>query len=157
MRKLLALTAAFALLVPGLAMAQIIARSQTGAVGNLVTCTDPSGNTGRCVLQAVTPTDSSGKALPAGAATSTDASGTVTAGGTYQTVFASNTARRGCLLQNPSTASEPLSVKVGTMAQPFTLGPGAAFSCATAAGVVATDTVTATAATTGHAFAAVSQ
>jgi hypothetical protein len=89
-------------------------------------------------------------------AASTDASGAVTAGGTYQTVFAANTARKGCLIQNPATATEVLSVKVGAMAAPFTVPIGGSFSCA-AGHVVVTDAITLTAATTSHAFAAVSQ
>lgn len=62
MRKLLIalIAATAALLAPSLAPAQTIARSQTGAVGSLVTCTDPSGNTGKCVLQGMVPYDSSG-------------------------------------------------------------------------------------------------
>jgi hypothetical protein len=90
-------------------------------------------------------------------ATSTDASGTVAAGGTYQTVFASSATRKGCTIQNPTTATEVLNVKVGTMASPFTIPIGGSFSCAAGAGVVVTDAVTLTAATTAHAFSAVSQ
>jgi len=90
------------------------------------------------------------------AAPSSDISGTVTLGGTYQTVLASNSSRKGCLIQNPTTATEVLSVKVGTMAQPYTLAAGAAFSCNNGP-VVVTDTITLTAATTSHAFAGTAQ
>ena len=90
-------------------------------------------------------------------ATSTDASGTVTLGGTYQTVIASNATRKGCLIQNPTTATEVLSVKVGTMAAPFTIAAGGSLNCGSPGGVIATDTITVTAATTGHAFSAVYQ
>jgi hypothetical protein len=90
------------------------------------------------------------------AAASTDASGAVTTGGTYQTVLAANAARKGCLIQNPVTATEVLSVKVGTMSAPFTVPAGGSFSCA-GGNVVVTDAITATAATAGHAFSAVSQ
>lgn len=95
-------------------------------------------------------------ALPLGA-TSTDNSGTITTGGSYQSVLASNANRKGCLIQNPSTATEVLNVKVGTMASPFTVAVGGTFNCAGPGGLVVTDTITATAATTGHAFSAVSQ
>lgn len=89
--------------------------------------------------------------------TSTDISGTVTLGGTYQTALAANTARKGCLIQNPTTATEILSVKVGTMATAYSLPIGATFSCASAGGLIVTDAITLTAATTSHAFAGVSQ
>jgi hypothetical protein len=90
-------------------------------------------------------------------ATSTDASGTVAAGGTYQTVFAASPSRKGCLIQNPTTATEVLNIKVGAMASPFALPVGQTFSCANPGGLVITDAITITAATTSHAFAAVSQ
>lgn len=89
--------------------------------------------------------------------TSTDISGTVTLGGTYQTALAANTARKGCLIQNPTTATEILSVKVGTMATAYSLPIGATFSCTSAGGLIVTDAITLTAATTSHAFAGVSQ
>jgi hypothetical protein len=89
-------------------------------------------------------------------AVSTDASGTVAAGGTYQTVFAANAARRGCMIQNPPTATEALNVKLGTMAAPFVVPIGGAFRC-DAGYLVVTDAITVTAATTAHAFSAVSQ
>lgn len=117
-------------------------------------------------MQQVAPSDASGTPFSAanpfpvrtvpGGATSTDASGTVTVGGTYQSVIASSGARKGCLIQNPTTASEPLNVKFASMAQPFTLAPGAAIGCQ-AGGIVITDAVTVTAATAGHAFAALAQ
>ena len=92
-----------------------------------------------------------------GGAVSTDASGAVTTGGTYQTVFASNPGRKGCLIQTPTSATEVLNVKVGTMAAPFTLPVGQTFSCTNPGGLVITDAISVTAATTSHAFAAVSQ
>lgn len=90
-------------------------------------------------------------------AASTDASGTVTTGGTYQTVFASSITRKGCLIQNPPTATEVLSVKVGTMSAPFSVPVGGSFSCNAPGGLVVTDAITLTAATTAHVFSAVSQ
>jgi hypothetical protein len=89
-------------------------------------------------------------------ATSTDASGTVTTGTTYQTAIAASSTRKGCLIQNPTTATEVLSVKVGTMAAPFTILAGGTFSCASGS-IVVTDAITITAPTTGHAFSAVYQ
>jgi hypothetical protein len=93
----------------------------------------------------------------ANGAASADASGTVATGGTYQTVFAANSGRRGCLIQNPSTAGETLNVKVGAMANPFTVPIGGSFNCASPGGLVVTDAIAVMAATTAHAFVAVSQ
>lgn len=87
---------------------------------------------------------------------STNASTTVTAGGTYQTVFASSTTRKGCAIQNPTTATENLSVRIGGAAV-FTLGVGTPFNCASPGGLVISDLIEVTATTTGHAFTAVSQ
>jgi hypothetical protein len=88
---------------------------------------------------------------------SADISGTVTLGGTYQTVLAANSSRKGCLIQNPTTATEVLNIKVGTMASPFTIPAGGTFSCNSGSGVVIGDAITLTATTTGHAFAGVNQ
>lgn len=87
---------------------------------------------------------------------SVDVSGTVTLGGTYQTVQAYNSNRKNCTIQNPSTATEALNVKIGTMAQPFILAAGA-FISTTNGGVTATDAITVTATTTAHAFGGVCQ
>ena len=96
-----------------------------------------------------------GTSTPAGG-TSTDISGTVTTGGVYQTVAASNTSRKNCTIQNPTTASEPLLVKFGTMTQPYSLNAGQAISALNGT-VVAYDAITVSAATTGHAFAGTCQ
>jgi len=88
--------------------------------------------------------------------TSTDISGTVTLGGTYQTAAASSASRKNCTIQNPTTATEVLNVKFGTMASPYTLSPGASISALNGT-VVATDAITLTAATTAHAFAGTCQ
>ena len=92
--------------------------------------------------------------------TSLNASGTVAAGGTFQTVFAADPSRNGCLIQNPTTATEALYVNVGSAApataNSFSIAAGATFSC-NVAGHVLTDKVTLEAATTGHAFTAVAQ
>lgn len=90
-------------------------------------------------------------------ATSSDIGGTVTTGGSYQTVLAASATRKGCLIQNPPTATEVLSIKVGTMTAPFVVPIGNSFSCAAGGGIVVTDGITLTAATTGHAFTGVSQ
>lgn len=89
--------------------------------------------------------------------TSTNASTTVTAGGTFQSVIASNSARNGCLVQNPVAATETLFVFFGanasaTTAKSVSLSPGSAVSCAVGGIAVATDNVSVTATTTGHAF-----
>lgn len=83
--------------------------------------------------------------------TSTDASGSVTTGGTYQTLQASTSTRKGCTVQNPTTATEALSVKVGTTI--FTLSPGSVLNCQVG-GIVVTNAITVTATTTGHTFSA---
>lgn len=87
---------------------------------------------------------------------SIDISGTVTAGGTYQTVAVANKNRFVCVIQNPSTATEPLDIELipgGTaMAQPFTLAAGSTWSSG-----FASDAIEVTGATTGHAFAGVCQ
>lgn len=85
-----------------------------------------------------------------------DISGTVTAGGTYQQVAAASLSRNNCTIQNPTTATEALLVKLGTMSSPFTLAPGQAIS--TLNGVVNdVDAITLTATTTAHAFAGLCQ
>ena len=91
-----------------------------------------------------------------GGATSTDASGTVATGGTFQSVLAANGNRKGCTIQNPTTASEVLYVYFGpnasaTTANSFSLAAGAAVSCAIS-GIILDDNVSVTGATTGHAF-----
>jgi len=86
-------------------------------------------------------------------ATSTDASGTVTAGGTYQLVIASNASRKGCLIQNPVSASETLNVRIGATTV-YSLAAGAALSCSAGGGVIVSDNVYVTGTTTGHAFSA---
>ncbi len=93
--------------------------------------------------------------------TTTNASGTVTLGGTFQSVLAANSARRGCLIQNPSTATEVLYVFFGANASATTsnsimLTAGSSVNCASD-GVVLTDNVSVTGATTSHAFIAMSQ
>lgn len=85
-----------------------------------------------------------------------DISGTVTLGGTYQTVAAASSSRYNCTIQNPSDASEPLLVKIGTMTTPYTLGAGQSIS--TLNGTVnITNIITLTATTTGHPFAGTCQ
>lgn len=90
---------------------------------------------------------------------SADASTTVVAGGTFQTALAANTGRHGCLIQNPTTATEPLYVSIATSStlnNSYSLNPGGTFSCSQ--GVIVTDdAVKVTATTTGHAFTVSSQ
>lgn len=91
--------------------------------------------------------------------TSTNGSTTITAGGSYQTLLASNTSRRGCLIQNPATATETLFVNVGgadTNATSYTVSPGFAFNCWTGNFTIS-DKIDVSAATTGHAFVATNQ
>ncbi len=131
-----------------------------GSIVDLGTGASPAANTvnsnlGRIVTTLGSPAQA-GASQPPFAATSTDASGSVTTGNTYQTAIASNGSRHDCLIQNPSTATEALLVKFGTMAQPITLAAGQSLTCNNG-GVVATDAVTLTAVTTGHAFVGLSR
>lgn len=87
---------------------------------------------------------------------SRDISGTVTLGGTYQEIAPTSTSRRNCTVQNPGNASEVLNVKLGTMAQPYVLNAGQSFSSLNGT-VGGNDSITVTAATTGHAFAGTCQ
>lgn len=103
-----------------------------------ITCTSGCTGGGGTVSPAVGP--------------STDISGTVTLGGTYQTVAASSATRKSCTIQNPTTATEVLNVKLGTMASPYTLAIGASFNSG-----YGSDAITLTAATTSHGFAGTCQ
>lgn len=108
--------------------------------------------------QCVAATISGGTSLSPLGVTTTNDSGTVATGSTFQTAIAASASRLGCLVQNPTTASEVLFVYFGTnasatTAKSVTLGPGASISCV-AGGTVLTDNVSVTAATSTHAFMA---
>lgn len=94
--------------------------------------------------------------LTAAAAPSTNASTTVTTGGTYQTVVAASTSRKGCTIQNPTTATEILNVRVKATAV-FTIPIGGSFNCGAPGNLVISDLIEVTATTTGHAFTATYQ
>ena len=88
-------------------------------------------------------------------ATTTNASGTIATGGVFQSILASNAARVGCLVQNPTTATEPLYVFFGlnasaTTAKSISLAAGASVNCAVGGLGVATDNVSATATNSGE-------
>jgi hypothetical protein len=92
----------------------------------------------------------------------TDGSTSVTLGNTFQTILAQNKARRSCLLQNPTTATEPLYVYFGvlgsaTIAKSFSLAPGMSINCSSPGGAVESRAVNVTAATNAHAFTFVYQ
>ena len=89
-------------------------------------------------------------------AISKDISGTVTLGASYQQVQPYDSNRLNCTIQNPYNATENLNVELGTMAQPYVLGPGQPFSTLNAT-VNAKDAIFVTATTTGHAFAGTCQ
>lgn len=96
------------------------------------------------------------------AVTSTNISGTITSGGAFQSIAAASGARKGCLVQNPTNATEPLYVFYGanasaTQAKSVSLNPGGSANCSTGSGGVLTDNVSVMAATTGHAFMAQTQ
>lgn len=158
MHRLLAYLGVLALLLGSLCVAPSPAFAQATVVTSCSGNTIPAG-TGRPLIMDVNGNLCTSASLSGGSqvpAASTDISGTVTAGGTYQTVLASNVSRKGCLLQNPTTATEVLNVKVGTMANPYTIAAGSTFSCNNGP-LVVTDTITATAVTTGHVFVGTSQ
>jgi hypothetical protein len=105
----------------------------------------------------VVPLSPSGAAIvsPGTGATSTMNNATVTTGGTFQLVLSSSGSRKGCMIQNPINAIETLFVFFGgsgyTTANSVELAPGAQVSCASG-GVILTDAIYVTGATTGHAF-----
>ena len=141
----------------GLAALACAAHAQSTAAqvlpGMLVTVGCPPGYT-VCYVPY-----SSANPLPIGGTgvTSTNNSGSIITGGTFQTLLAANAARKGCLIQNPTTATEPLYVSVAvatasaSIAKSYSLAPGASFSCASGLAVI-TDNIAVTAATTAHAF-----
>ena len=93
--------------------------------------------------------------------TASDHHGSVAVGGTFQEVFPFNQNRRGCVVQNPANASEDLYVYVGpigsaTTAASVDLQAGMSFNCNQDL-VVATDQISVTSATGGHAFVAFSE
>jgi hypothetical protein len=99
---------------------------------------------------------------PPVALTTTNVSSTITSGGSFQSVIAALNTRAGCLIENPTTATEPLYVYFGanssaTAATSISLAPGGVTSCASGSGGVLTDNVSLEAATTGHAFVAMKQ
>lgn len=161
MRRLIGIIAALAWLLvpPSLAQAQDIVSAQTVSVCGTPNNTPVVGNSypitqdtqGRLCTPPGGTSTSPSITQPVGA-TSTDASGTVTAGGTYQTIQAATATRKGCTVQNPLTATETLNVRVGTTTA-FFLAPGSTFNCEVG-GIVVTDAIAVTAATTAHAFAA---
>lgn len=89
-------------------------------------------------------------------ASSSDISGTIASGGSYQTAAAANSNRKNCTLENPTTATEPLFIKFGTMAQPYSLNAGQAISALNGV-VVATDAITVSATTTNHSYSGTCQ
>lgn len=94
MRHLLLAIAALALASP--VAAQTISKSQTGAVGTVITCTDTSGNTGKCVLPMATPVTAAG--VPIGTASSPQV---VTGSGTAGTAAAGVVSVQGIASMTP--------------------------------------------------------
>lgn len=128
----------------------------SGAAATIKPASTAALSTDPALVVAVSPNNPiSAVTTPIGV-TSTDGSGTIVTGGSYQTVFAASGSRKGCLIQNPATATEVLNVKFGTMASPFTLLAGMSIGC-NQGGLVLQDAVTAMAATSTHAFAATAQ
>lgn len=150
--RLLKYAVALALLLAGPALAQSTA--EPVVPGYLTTSNCPYGQT-TCFV----PYGANGASI---ALTTTNASGAITTGGTFQSILASSSTRKGCLVQNPLTATETLYVYFGangsaTTANAIGLGPGASVTCAVGGLGVATDNVSATAPTSAHAYVEMSQ
>ena len=160
MKRFLKLAAlAFALLIASPAFAQSTA-SQV-ITGYLTTSGCPTGFTS-CFVQYGSSGPSSGTITTPLAVTTTNDSSTVTLGGTFQSAIASSSTRKGCFIENPTTATEPLYVFFGangsaTTANSISLAAGASVNCATQTGAVLTDNVSVTATTSTHAFVAMNQ
>jgi hypothetical protein len=83
---------------------------------------------------------------------------TITVGGTSQQVFPYNTSRRYLLIENPTTATEPLFCNFGaaaslTLGNSFSLVAGGSYLASTP-NFVPKDSVNCNATTGGHAFVA---
>jgi hypothetical protein len=123
------------------------------AAGQIIT--NPVGsNCSGCVALPISGTITS--VAGASTAPSNNGSTTVTTGLTFQTLLAANANRKGCLIQNPTTATEILWVFVGPtasaiVAKSYTIAAGGTFSCATGQ-IVISDNIAVTATTSGHAF-----
>lgn len=152
---------AVALILAALAAASAFAQTSSqiyvgnGNTGTGAIITAPVGTCATCVS---IPT-SAGASSPLA---STNISGTVTTGGTFQQVLAQNSSRKGCLIENPTTATEALYIYAsasGTASttNAFSISPGSAFSCSSAGGTVIGDAVQVSATTTGHVFVGNSQ
>ena len=97
-------------------------------------------------------TNSIGAVLPV-SVTTTDKAGTITTGGTAQNAIASNVSRRGWCIQNPSTATESLYVRLnGTASATTGMELAAGAQACNAPGQIDTSAVSVFAATTSHAF-----
>jgi hypothetical protein len=153
-------------LAPGAAFgqAQVVPNVGTGNQTGGAIVYAPVGNcTGCTAMPITTPSGTSVTVVttPLQKA-STNGSTTIVVGGTFQTLLAANATRNGCLIQNPTTATEVLDVFVGatgsaTAAASYTLSPGATFNCANQNGMVITDNIAVTAATSAHAFVETNQ
>lgn len=101
------------------------------------------------------PTGGGGQTISPVQGTLTDKSGTITSGSTSQVASAVNANRKYLLLENPTTASEPLYFNFTTAASTsasgsYSLAPGGSFVMETT--FITTEAVNVTATTTGHAF-----
>lgn len=153
---LLATTLALALAGPAAAQTKRAVGQTTPRAAIATNVTAADGSTQTAYTDVITLQDANG-VVAGTTATSTDIGGTVTAGGTYQQILASSTTRRGCTVQNPVGATETLNVKVGAATTVYTLTPGGTFGCSQPGGLVISDAISVTAATTGHAFTGTSQ
>jgi hypothetical protein len=105
-----------------------------------------------------------GTSPPLTEAVANNNSGTITTGGTFQILLPYNPSRKGCLIQNPTNATENLEVFIynnGSNGSPtgtpsvngsFDISQGGTYSCTNSAGVVTPNQIAVEAATTGHIF-----
>ena len=93
-------------------------------------------------------------------ATSTSASGAVTTANTYQSALAANASRKGCAIYNTSAAAQLVFLGAPGSANPGSSIPvpaGGSFNCGSFQGLVLTDQISITAATSGATYVVVSQ
>lgn len=119
-------------------------------------------NANNAALVAIDQTTAGGNVVTTTVLTSTTTAvgSTITTGGTFQTALASSGSRKNCALQN--TSVRLMYVFLGTLGSAtltnsFQISPGQFFYCAAPNGVVATDNINITTATTGDTYVLTNQ
>lgn len=110
-------------------------------------------------IDQTTPGVTNGVSIANAATTSTFATVTVATGGSYTDALTANSARRGCIIQNPVAATEPIKLFIGTTGSSHTvaldISIGGSYSCGFTGGIT-TENLDVSAATTGHTVTVVS-